>query len=200
MVYMYQILFCVLWFSSPQTGWAIPLRWLAAGQGIQDLRPQPENYKQSRLPTQTPRHTVWCLELGSALWGCEGHCCYWEGANTQSRLLKSHQQGQALREDGSARKEQTGSADLARRVIHPRQEESSWTPRPKVRGGLRVRSRRQGRCVLIPEQSGEFPGHLFSPAHILRAGGGLVGIEAMRGHLGCSDLIGTIGAVLKTIT
>lgn len=41
------------------------------------------------------------------------------------------------------------------------------------------------------------PWHLFPLAHMLGAGGGLARAEAERGHLGCSDLIWTIGAVLK---
>lgn len=64
------------------------------------------------------------------------------------------------RTGGSAWKEQAGSADLARRVIQPRQEESSWPPKFEVRGGLRISSRRQGRDILVPEQGWVCPGCL----------------------------------------
>lgn len=57
-----------------------------------------------------------------------------------------------------------------------------------------MRSRRPGRYVLVAEQGWLCPGHLFSPDHLLGAGGELATAEAIRGHLGCSDLIWTIGA------
>lgn len=88
------------------------------------------------------------------------------------------------RAHGNTQKEQAGLVDLARRVAQSRQEESIWPLRPKVRGGLRVRSRGQGRYTLVPEQGWVCPGHLFPLPHLLGAREGLARAEAERGHLG----------------
>lgn len=68
--------------------------------------------------------------------------------------------------------------------------------RPEVRGGLKVRSRGQGRSVLVPEQGWVCPGIDFS----WHTGWGQEEgwrVQTQWGHLGCSDLVWTIGAILK---
>lgn len=73
MVNVPQIVSCGLWFSSahrvaglsPRDGWQLDRASRASGH-------EPESVGRSSLPTQTPGHTLWCLELGSALLGRRG--------------------------------------------------------------------------------------------------------------------------------